>query len=254
MDQYIYTPLEEAKAEIWHRWNNESLKKEVVGYLGGFLPEFFSAPRAILVRDVATPDVECMHFVDLAQKIDLMPTVFEGSDDKFVSLASDKMGLVKLSFFDGYDKNHHLRHHYKKIIDIPANDGKIFNEINTLWGENLVDFHHRLLNEYVPQKVELFDDLQWYRETIGGSTMAKDYYKILLAFFVVHGIQFENYITDESEQGFFEEVVKPAFDFVTEKFGVRPLITPLAPYAEASNPYWWCYKAEIENSLGGKKI
>ena len=247
--QDFYTTIEDAIIEIQKRWNDVDLKNSIISYFGNNLPEFFSCPRAILVRNIATPDIECMYFVNLAKKYLLTPIVFEGPDDKFTSLASDKMGLVKMSFFDGYDKNHHVRNHFHKIIDIPLNDGKKFNEINTVWGENLVGFHHRLLGKYISQKIDLFDDLRWYKETLGGSTRAKEYYKILLAFFVVHGVQFENYITDESEQEFFDEIVIPSFDFVKEKFGVKPLIVELAPKNEASNIYWWCYKGEVEDSI-----
>lgn len=248
--QDFYTSLEDAKVEIQKRWQDEELKERVRVYLGGKIPEpFLQEPRAVLGRNIATPDLECMRFVKLSEQIVLSPAIFEGLHDKFASLATDKMGLVKLSFFDGYDKNGGVRNHYRKIVDIPQFDGKPFTDITTLWGENLVAFHHRLLRAYITQKVELFDDLQWYKDTVGGSTEAKEYYKVMMAYFVVHGVQFENYVTDDSEQEFFDTVVKPAFDFVTEEFGVRPLIVPLAPQDEASSPYWWCYNKEIESEL-----
>jgi hypothetical protein len=250
-NQTVYMSLREAKEVLQSRWEDDHLKKKVQDYFGVNIPiELSKKPHAILVRDIATPDIECMRFLELSKEISLSPIVFEGISDKFASLATDKMGLAKLSFFDGYDKNGGVRNHYRKIVDIPKFDGKPFKDVYTLWGENLVDFHHRILRKHILQEeIDLFDDLEWYKENVCGSMRAKEYYRILMAFFVVHGIQFENYITDDNEQEFFDEVVKPAFDFVTEKFGVKPLIVSLAPNDEARNPYWWCYRSEIEQDV-----
>lgn len=246
----FYTSIDDAKTEIQKRWQDAGLRDRVRLYLGGEIPTIFhNKPYAVLSRNIATPDIECMRFLELSQEIGLPSVVFEGASDKFVSLASDKMGLVKLSFFDGYDKNHAIMRHYRKIINIAQNDGKKFDEITTLWGENLVEFHHRILRKFVVEEVQIFDDLNWYRENVGGSTQAKDYYKIMFAFFVVYGVQFENYVTDAHEQEFFVDVVRPAFDFVFKEFGVRPLIVELAPHDEADSPYWWCYPQEIEMEI-----
>ena len=245
---YFYMSLESAKKEIKSRWQNEDLKKKVANFIDSALPSVFSNPCAVLSRNIATPDIECVRFVKLSQDIGLDPIVCEGANDKFSSASSDKVGLVKLSFFDGYDKNNDLCYHYRKIIDIPANDGKKFCDITTLWGENLVDFHHRILKSYIPQNVVLFDDFEWFREK-GMKTNINEYYRNFLCFFVCHGVLFENFVTDDSEQEFFETIVKPAFDFVEHEFGVKPLITELAPHNEASNEYWWCYPIEVEKYI-----
>ncbi|MCX6901895.1 MAG: hypothetical protein NTW03_00125 [Verrucomicrobia bacterium] len=39
----LYTPLEEAKKEIWERWNNAALRQSVAELLGG-IPEPFQKP------------------------------------------------------------------------------------------------------------------------------------------------------------------------------------------------------------------
>jgi hypothetical protein len=59
----IYTPIEEAKEEIWRRWNDPALQKKVPDYLGS-IPECFQRePRAVLFRNIASPDIEFHHFV-----------------------------------------------------------------------------------------------------------------------------------------------------------------------------------------------
>jgi len=52
----FYTPIEEAKKEIWERWNNASLRKQVEEYLGGIPKCFISEPRAVLDRNIVSPN------------------------------------------------------------------------------------------------------------------------------------------------------------------------------------------------------
>jgi hypothetical protein len=247
----FYTPIDKVKEELERRLNNPDLKAKVQEYIDCDLPQpLVKGPRAVLCRDLATPDLECLYFVKQARSLMLAPVVFEGVEGKFVTLATDKLGLVKLRFFDGYDKNKNIRYHYRKLIDIPAFDGKRFCDIPTLWHENLVECHHRLLQSHVDAgNLEIFDDLRWFKKETGRSPHAFEYYKIFFSFFVCHGVQFENYITDESEQTFFYEVIQPAYEFVTSIFGVPPLVVELAPRGGASNPFWWCYPLEVEKEL-----
>lgn len=95
----IYTPLEEAKEEIWRRWNNQELKNEVTHYLGTVPSVFEAEPRAYLARNIVSPDNECRKFLKEAKRINLTPILGEFSDDKFVSMNRDKLGLAKMAFF-----------------------------------------------------------------------------------------------------------------------------------------------------------
>lgn len=243
----FYTSIDDAKIEIQKRWQDADLRDRVRLYLGGEIPTIFhNKPYAVVSRNIATPDIECMRFLELSQEIGLHPVVFEGVRDKFSSASSDKIGLVKLSIFDGYNKNNELLNHYRKIIDMSANDGMRFNEIDTIWGENLVKFHHRILQLHINQEIELFDDFDWFKSRKMKTTI-DEYYKNFLCFFACYGVLFENFVTDHSEKVFFDNTIKPAFDFVTKKFGVSPLIVELAPHEEADDPYWWCYPSEVEN-------
>lgn len=255
MNSVAYTPLTEAGKIIQKRWTDEALKRKISAFVGSSLEEFLpKGPYAILCRNIASPDFEYERFVNLAQEIELPPVVFEGVEDKFSTNSHDKLGLVKMSIFDGYDKNGQIRRHYRSIVDISANDGKAFREIKTLWGENLVDCHHRLLDEHRGGQVRLFDDLAWYRSTVGGSTSAKDYYRFFLAFFLCHGVLFENFTMVGKESQFTTEVFLPAFQEVVDRFGVKPLIVPIIPEDEVENPYWFCYDGVIEASLGPPEI
>jgi hypothetical protein len=247
----IYSSLEEAGKLIRQRWADAALKKKISVFVGNSLEEVLpKGPYAILSRNIASPDFEYERFIVLAQEIELPPVVFEGADDKFSTNSHDKLGLVKMSIFDGYDKNRRIRRHYRTIIDIPANDGKKFREIKTLWGENLVDCHHRLLDEHSGGPVRLFDDLAWYRSTVGGIASVKDYYLFFLAFFICRGVLFETFTMVGKESQFTTEIFLPAFQEIVDRFGVKPLIVPIIPVDEVENPYWFCYAGAIESSLG----
>lgn len=52
----LYTSLEEAKEEIWRRWNNPQLRKSVDDFVGNVPAVFGYEPRACLARFVASPN------------------------------------------------------------------------------------------------------------------------------------------------------------------------------------------------------
>jgi hypothetical protein len=240
----IYTSINDAKKEIDKRWADKVLRKKIEDFFSGIIPHVFQhEPRAILCRNIISPDHEMLHFLKMASKIHLKPLGLEGIDDIFVTINPDKMCLVKMAFCDNENPVQ-----YKTIINIKENEGKIFSEIKTLWGENLVDFHHRLLDIYVPNKIEIFDDLKWYKKQFNKSTMAKDYYKFYLAFFVCYGVLFENFTMIGKEASFTEKTFKPAYDFIIKNFGVKPLIVPAIPANEIEDKYWWCYPLGVKKT------
>jgi hypothetical protein len=128
------------------------------------------------------------------------------------------------------------------VIDLSNHEGKQFCDIQTIWDENFVDFHHRLLSQ-TPFEVNRADISTWYKSN-GGS--AKGYYPLYLALFICHGILFENFITNKEEEEFSRTVVFPAFKAVENHFGVRPLIVPIAPHDTACDIYWRCYPSYLE--------
>jgi len=242
----IYTSLEDAKKEIWRRWNDKELRKKVEDFLGGDIPEpFKKEPRAVLARPVMTPDIEHKHFLGFAEKIELKPISWEYLQDKFYTINSDKLCLAKMSFFHGRDNNGNNKISVKKIIDFKKSEGKKISDLETLWGENFVEFHHRIL-KLIHSNMELYDGTDWYKKRGRASA---DYYVYYLSIFLCHGVLFENFITDEYETKFAKEVVFPAIEQIKKLFNVIPLIVPLAPKEECSNGYWWCYPDYLEDKI-----
>ena len=238
----FYTSLEEAKEKIWHRWHNADLRKKVGEFLRKIPRPLQEAPRAVLDRNIATPNFEYFHFLQLVANVSLSPLVTEYIGDKFVTLSVDKLGLAKMPFYIGRNKKKGILFEYKNVIDFAKYQGAPIGEIKTLWGEPLVDFHHLLLSTNNGD-IPLLDASAWYKSN-GGN--AEGYYHNYLALFICNGILFENFITNEEEERFARSVVYPAFKKVSQHFGLKPLIVPLYPEDKAKDIYWRCYSPDIK--------
>jgi len=249
----IYTPLSVAKKEIERRWNDKELRKKVEDFLGGDMPKFLkNSPRAVLVRYVVSPDIEFSHFLDLAKEIKLKPICYEYSRDKFVASNSDKYHLCKLFFHDGNGKKWGDKINTMRIVDFNKTEGKMLNKIKTLWGDNFVDFHHRILfDSYPKMKTSITDFSNWFNKQ---KKKSKQYYYIYyLSIFICHGILFENFLTNEEENEFTYKKVLPSLKKLQKIFGIKPLIVPLAPIEDENYLYWWCYPESVKKNLNINK-
>jgi hypothetical protein len=244
----IYTPLSIAKKEIRKRWNDKELRKKVEDFLGE-IPEIFKKePSAVLARHVTAPNSEFFHFLELVRLTSLKPVNLEYLKDKYVSCNPAKLYLGKMCFFKK-DENHGngtIDHEY--LINFIESENKPLNEVTTLWGENLVDFYHRII-ESSKIDIDTFDISKWYKEKGG---RAKKYMKYYLALFICNGVLFENYLIQKNEKQFTYNVVLPAFKEIKEQFGLKPLIVPIMPISEKDELYWWAYPESIKKYIPKK--
>src|SRR4030067_2331587 len=162
----IYTTLEEAKEEIWKRWNDEFLRKEVEKFLGEIPEVFKKEPKACLLRQMVSPNYEYYHFLNLIPEINLKPLCLEFLEDIFLTTNKDKAYWGKMAFIEKGQSITRLI--YRKVIDLKDSEKKKLNCIETIWGEKFADFHHRLVEQY-SQTIELFDASLWYKSK-GGKT------------------------------------------------------------------------------------
>ena len=223
----LYTPIDIAKEEIWKRWNNEDLKKEVEKFLGNDIPEIFQGkPKAVLARSIASPNREAIHFLKMAQKVDLQPVIIEYLSDKFVAENSDKYYLGKLFFYNERGNHGGDRITTVKIInDIDGGDGHPMCDMTTKWGEGFSDFHHKMLNAMGLDELSFVDMSAWLSNH--GRT-AKDYYTQYLALFLCHGVLLEEFLTyNKKDRGFVEQIFVPAMVKLEIMFGVKSLVAPL---------------------------
>jgi hypothetical protein len=69
----MYTPLEEAKEEVWKRWNDADLRQSVLEYVGELPEGFGQEPRAFLVRNLVSQNLEFQTFTEKCKSAGLKP-------------------------------------------------------------------------------------------------------------------------------------------------------------------------------------
>jgi hypothetical protein len=241
----IYTPLSEAKEEIWKRWNNKELKKEVSKFLNNDIPEFLKdKPKAYLARQVATPNFEFFQFLKLAVHSNLEIVCPGFIEDKFSSNNPNKYYLGKMLFHNGTGKNGGQKINNMKIINFNESEGKKIKDVKTLWGEGLAEFHYRILNALVPDiKDKVFDISSWLKRR--GSSADK-FYENFLALFICNGVLFENFLLDKEEGYFTKKIILKTFKKLRDKFKIKPLVVNLLSVKNESDLCWFYYPGFLE--------
>lgn len=242
----IYTPLSVAKEEIWRRWNDKALRKKVEDFLGGDIPEVFKdGPRATIGRHVATPNIELFYFLDLIKEIDLIPVCLEHLQDKFVAKNKNKYHLCNLFFYNGQGRKYGDRISSVKIIDFKGAEGKSLASIKTLWGESLVDFHHKLLGSF-QKNFSCLSMSDWFKKR---GPKSDNFYVYYLALFITHGVLFDNYLQHKDEGNFTKNILLPNLKKIYSIFNLKPLIVPLEPINDAEYLYWYCYNESVKEHI-----
>lgn len=241
----FYTPLSVAKEEIWRRWKDKNLEKKVNDFIKPIPSVLKKTPRAFLSGHIASPDMEYVYFLDLVRLTKIEPLGWEYQKDRFYTVNPDKLCLGKLYI---YSENSNPRGKIisKKIMNFKDGfEGKRLCDVKTIWGEKVVNFHHRLPELLDIPEIETYDASDWYK-TKGKNV--KETYKYYLALFIRNGILFENSLISR-EKKFIEDVFKPAFFEIEKIFGCKPLIYPLIPRKTEDDLYWYCYPDKIQDII-----
>lgn len=244
----ILTPFTQAIEELERRKKDTGLRKKIEEYLKEDIPQHFQdGPILYLARHVATPNFETLRFLHLVEPLNIPTVIGQDVKDKFVPHNQLKKALGRMSISTGMSKKgdaYHEQFSNVCVIDFNTSNGKQFKDIRTTWGEGLVDFHQRLFAETCNGPVRIVDDSEWIDRQSRGDLL--EHYKRFLALFLVHGVLFEDFETeDEEEKEFVQKVLIPAFRFVERKFGYAPLITQLTPTSVESPGFWLRYPKNI---------
>lgn len=245
----MYTSLEDAKEEVWRRWNDRELRKKVELFLHGDMPEFLNeAPKAYLAKHVVSPNFNFFYYLESAKKINLELAMPEYRDDKFVSLNKDKYHLGKMFFSSGKGEQSDIQLETRSVLDFKLSDGKKFREIRTVKGGEFIDFHHQLTEALVPGSIKRIFDISEWIERNGSSP--KNFYLHFFSLFICNAVLFENFI---SKKGGYDEfnrkVVIPNFNKIKDIFGVKPLIVQTVPFEIECDPFLWYYPKEAEQII-----
>lgn len=231
---FVYTPLKPAVSSLKKRWNDQNLIIDCA------IPEpLKDGFGAVIFRQLVTGNYEIRRFVSIVDSMDLKPVFWEYYADKFTSNNEWKHSLGKLFFYLGRGKKGGAKIECLKIIDFNRFNGQAICDVKTLWGESLIDFHHRFTRErFRDISSSFFDASCWFAEN---GKSADKYYQTFLELFVKHGILFENFLLDEKELSFTKEVFLPAFIEVWRKTGHKPLIVSLEPTDIEDDKFWMCH-------------
>lgn len=240
-NEFVYTPLDKAMKELAKRRENKDLERKILMSLDNDLPSpLRNGPRAILFRQIATPNYEIRRFIGITELAGLIPLFWEYYADKFVSNNEVKYYLGKINFCKGVGKKGGLKLEHENVIDFNSCNGKRLSDVKTIFGEKLISFHHSLFAEtYRKLPKDFFFDASGWLKKNGGT--AVDYYKKYLTLFVSNAIEFENFMLDEKEVSFTKELFLPAFCQIIKEFGVKPLIVALEPTDIETSEFWMCH-------------
>ena len=241
----MYIEMEEARQVIRRRWHDLEIRRKVRDYVGEIPPFLQHGPRAVLARQLATPNFEFLHFSEMAPRSGLRPIVIEYTGDKFCSKNRDKLLLGKMIFFRGKGRNNGNDISSHRIVDFNKYDGKKFGRVKTLWEENFIDFHHRLLFQNSPGMATT-DVTEWLSR-MGGHP--KLFWPRLLGLFICHGILFDNFHGEGHESEFTKRIIRPAIRHTEEQLGLKPLIVRLVPLEKEVEAYWSWYPERFEKEI-----
>lgn len=252
----VLSPLHAVK-ELRNRAQNPELRRRVEEYLGNDIPEYAQQGLFLCAtRYIVSANFETLRFLNLSEPLSLPVVLTEDVQDIFIPQNVVKKALCKLPIHKRITNNAgilHEQYEYKSIVDINTMQGRPFRDIQTYWGESLTSFHHRILESTLRRRVSIYDDAEWINRNGRRDPLAL--YKRFLALFLVHGVYFEDYsMKDQDEVSFYEGVVLPAFNFVTEFFGVTPLIARLVPDKGESEVFWNSYPNSILEAIPSRTI
>jgi hypothetical protein len=227
--QAKYFDAQEASAELEVR---SRLKVEVERWWirngWGFAPLPSVVKPAVLARQLATFRYEDATFAVMAENSGMTPVWLSYNGDRMHTASSLKRTYLQPIFSSGVGRNGGLRLRKEFLASIQSSAGTELAAISTSKGVSLVQYHNMHQDRVYPGAVRA-DNTRWLRQ-IG---KAKDYYLAYLSIFIAHAVLFEDYHGGESGAelgGFTDTVFEPAYEAVTEMFGMQPLMVRLP---------WW---------------
>lgn len=253
-NKVVYTPLSEALQLLEKRQKDVELIAKIEQLLDGNIPEVLKNidKYAVQFRQIATPNHEAKHFLNISKENNLKPIFFEYLDDKFTSNNEFKHSLGQLHLQSPMDKNGNHPIEKITIVDFNKHNGKKLADVRTLWDDTLSNFHRKLFNDngYNIADLIFYDASLWFKNN---GNKAIGYYSNFLLLFVVHGILFENFLTSKDSEGdFSRDVILPAIEKIFDLTGLKPLIVPLEPIDMENDKHWISHNKDIKNFIPKK--
>lgn len=246
----IYTPLSKAIKILEERQKDKNLIEKIKGLLKNDIPQPLNKIEkcGVQFRQIATPNVDCEHFIAITKDFGLKPVFFEYFDDKFTSNNEFKHSLGQLRIHDGINRYGNYNSEKITILDFNKYNGKKFKEIITLKSESLIDFHRGLFDVlgFNKDNFRFYDASDWFHRN---GDKADVYYANFFLLFITHGILFENFLMNGTEGEFSRNIVLPALKKVEDMTGLKPMIVPIPPMEIEEEEHWISYCPKIKKHI-----
>lgn len=207
-------------------------------------------PRAILFRQVATPNYELRRFLRLCSRSGFTPVVLQFHADRMSCHNSYKRNLIAPIFVDGIGRNGLPFFKRSKLKSLEKVDNLRLSDIE-IAGRELPKFHADLLLAALPNQPFLsIEASAWFGTYRGG---AREYYVDLFQALIGDVLLLEDFVADGEEKRFFDDIVCPAFETASAILGRRPSIMQLCSNRRMASPLWYAYPASYRThfqSLG----
>lgn len=226
----MYTSLDQAVKELKLRRQDPTIVSRVKDLLGGLLPAGLpTEPPACILRQVASCRYEDVAFAELAESAGLTPFWPTYLADRYTTVNPDKVNYVRVRL--KISDSHNAK--FKVVCDMGALDhekpelGQVKTKYQNGDGQPLLlpDLHLQMRKIALPDyAANFFDVSDWYKAQI---LRSGQYYTSIFALFICYGVMFEDYHDGPnaaSLQAFVKRRVEPAFNFVSQEIGLRPLL------------------------------
>lgn len=231
----IYFSPADAMVELEHR---QVLRPRIEAWFhsqGLEAPLFRDIQRpAVLARHVATAMYSDCVFEYIARDAGFTPVWCEYTGDVYVAKNTYKRALVDRVVAEGRGRSGGLKsRNHRLVSNLPPLEKKQLSDIRVDSGGSLPDFHRQLR----PEGWIRIEQTEWLRCAGGRAHL---YYIAVLAQYVCHGVNFENFHEGgsgkDSHDEFTERIFLPAWQEVVRQFGVRPIIVRL-PWHDSALHY-----------------
>ncbi len=249
-NENIYTNIVDLEKEIEKRRNDKELNEKLLKFWHIHKPDFIRDNTClVLSKPLITPNKELKYFLDIAKEFNFKTLFLEYLKGKFVGVNEEKRHLGKMYFYHGRGKKHGSKLNHVNIIDFTKQEGKRVEDVMTVNGKSVKDFHRQILkNKFPDNNFDIIDISPWFDNT----KHLDEYYVFYLSLFIKDFVLFENFIFDDREESkFTKEKFMPSFEKVTKMFGYKPLIIPLLPHENEKSRTWFYYDGDIEEHVRG---
>lgn len=197
-------------------------------------------PRAILFRQIATPNYELRRFLRLCARSGHDPVILQYHSDRMSCHNPFKRSLVAPMFLEGISRNGQPFFRRQHLVNVETVEQLRLCDV-TVAGRALPELHAALLRLALPD--HSFQTVDGSRILGGYPRGAKDYYVDLFAALTGDLMLYEDFVTDTTEAAFFQQIVRPAFEAACTILGQRPMVRRLCDNRRMASPLWYAYPA-----------